>query len=58
MKKAIKQLRLAGFILLILLAVFGVSIAGGIPVVPKRKEQAEEIKKELAEEASSMERKQ
>ena len=40
-------MRLAGFILLILLAVFGISMAGGIPVLPKRKEQAEEIKKNI-----------
>lgn len=47
--KIIKKIKLLGFILIILLAVFGVSLTGGIPLPPKRRETKKEMKSELPE---------
>jgi hypothetical protein len=49
MQKIKQKLRMLGFFLLILLAVIGASMGGGIPVLPKKKDESEEIKIELVE---------
>jgi hypothetical protein len=49
MNKFEKKLRMLGFILLIILAAVGASMGGGIPVLPTKKDDNNEIKIELVE---------
>lgn len=49
MKKIIKKIKMLSYILLIILAIFGINMAGGIPVLPTKKEDSNEIKIELVE---------
>jgi hypothetical protein len=49
MNKLKQKIRMFGFMVLIILGVIGASMGGGIPVLPKKKEDSEAVKIELIE---------